>query len=74
MSAPIFVAGTGRSGTTRRSRRAELFDRLGLPDAATPSGIEPGRVAHRGRRLSPQERRRVQERLGFAIKALGYAD
>lgn len=54
------------------ARRAALFARLGLPDAETPSGMERGRVAHLGRRLSNGEEQRVRERLGFAIDGLGY--
>jgi hypothetical protein len=54
-------------------RRPALFERLGLPDAQTPSGMDGGRAAHVGRRLSIADEHLVRERLGFAVVALGYA-
>jgi omega-hydroxy-beta-dihydromenaquinone-9 sulfotransferase len=52
--------------------RAALFQRLGLPDAETPSRLDANRIVHHGRQLSDSERTEVRRRLGFAISALGY--
>jgi hypothetical protein len=54
-------------------QRAELFDRLDLPDAQTPTAMDSGRVRHLGSQLSDVDIQLIRSRLGFAIEALGYS-
>ena len=53
------------------TRRPQLFERLGLPDADTPSGFTSERLGRDGRIL-PADRDQVAKRLGWAVEALGY--
>jgi hypothetical protein len=53
-------------------RRRELFIRLELPDADTPSGFRPEVLDHRSAQLDDKQHAEVQDRLGFAITELGY--
>lgn len=52
--------------------RADLFGRLGLPDAPTASGFTPSRLSHRDGQLSAAQRGQAAARLGWAAEALGY--
>jgi hypothetical protein len=54
------------------TRRPELFERLGLPDADTPSGFTSERLGHRDGRLTLADRPLVANRLDWAVEALGY--
>jgi omega-hydroxy-beta-dihydromenaquinone-9 sulfotransferase len=52
--------------------RRELFERLGLPDADTPSSFVPGRLSHRDSQLSAGQLGHVIERLAWVTEQLGY--
>jgi hypothetical protein len=52
--------------------RAELLGRLGLADDPGMLGFEPARVSHRDGQLSPEQERKVLDRLGDIRAALGY--
>jgi omega-hydroxy-beta-dihydromenaquinone-9 sulfotransferase len=54
------------------ARRRELFERLGLPDSATPSSFTASRLSHRDEQLGPAERRQIATRLQWATEELGY--
>jgi hypothetical protein len=54
------------------TRRPQLFERLGLPDADTPSGFTSERLGRRAGRLRSADRALVANRLGWAVEALGY--
>lgn len=53
------------------TERAQLFARLGLPDAETDLTIAPDRVAH-WVPISESDERYVRTRLGFAVDGFGY--
>jgi hypothetical protein len=53
-------------------QRAQLFDRLGLPDAATEWEMTPDRVTHFWAPLTADAETYTRKRLGFAIDAFGY--
>ncbi|MFD2082687.1 Sulfotransferase family protein [Actinopolymorpha cephalotaxi] len=53
------------------SRRAELFGRLGLPDAVTELEVSADRLAHWAP-IAPADETYARKRLGFAIDAFGY--
>jgi omega-hydroxy-beta-dihydromenaquinone-9 sulfotransferase len=52
--------------------RRELFQRLGLPDADTPSTFTASRLDHRDGQLDAAQRRQVITRLQWAADELGY--
>jgi hypothetical protein len=52
--------------------RRELFQRLGLPDAATSSTFTASRLSHRDGQLDHAQRRQVSTRLQWAAEELGY--
>jgi hypothetical protein len=54
------------------TRRPQLFERLGLPDADTPSGFAYERLGRRDGRLQSADRALVANRLGWAVESLGY--
>jgi omega-hydroxy-beta-dihydromenaquinone-9 sulfotransferase len=54
------------------AQRAQLFARLGLPDAPTEWEMTPDRVIHFWSPLSADDEAYTRKRLGFAIDAFGY--
>jgi omega-hydroxy-beta-dihydromenaquinone-9 sulfotransferase len=52
--------------------RRELFERLGLPDADTPSSFVPGRLSHRDGQLAAGQLGQAAERLYWVTEQLGY--
>jgi omega-hydroxy-beta-dihydromenaquinone-9 sulfotransferase len=53
-------------------RRPQIFERLGLPDADTPSGFSSKRLRRRDGQLLQADRDLVASRLGWAVEELGY--
>ena len=54
------------------TRRPQLFERLGLADADTPSGFTSERLGRRDGRILLADPDLVAKRLGWAVEALGY--
>jgi len=55
-----------------QASRTTLFERLGLPDAHTPSAFAASLLDHRDGQLGPAQRAQVAARLCWAAEELGY--